>query len=199
MLKTLTTKQKNILDFYKKFFSEYWIMPTYAQASEILKTSPSVIHTHIANLEKIWYLAKDGSGKIMFDPKLKLLPVLWSIACWNPIEIFDEKEEEIEVPLSMIWSYSNGYILKARWSSMEAEKWGICDWDFLVIKSQNDVDDWEIAVVVDKWDFDEKATLKQVFKKSNSLVLKAKNPAFPTTLLQDCEIRGKLVWVIRKF
>ncbi|MEI7563257.1 MAG: hypothetical protein WCJ39_06475 [bacterium] len=53
MLKELSSKQKRVLDFYKKFFTENGIMPTYQVASENLDIQPSVVHSHIVNLEKI--------------------------------------------------------------------------------------------------------------------------------------------------
>lgn len=197
MLKELSLKQKRVFDFYKKFFTENWIMPTYQVASEKIGIQPSVIYNHVANLEKIGYLHKDGNGNIKLESKLMFLPVLWSIACGEPIDIFEEKEQDIEVPNSMIWSGNNGYILKAKWESMKEV--GILDGDFLIIKYQNDVDDWDIWVVVDNSDFDEKATLKQIFHTEKWLLCKPKNKVFESFVLKESEIRGKLVWVIKHF
>gem|GEM_PF-4901194 len=52
MLKNLSTKQQRVLDFYKDYIKEYSCSPTYQQAAEVLGVSPSVVYSHMVNLEK---------------------------------------------------------------------------------------------------------------------------------------------------
>jgi repressor LexA len=104
------------------------------------------------------------------------------------------------VPSSMLRKIDTWYALKAKWDSMNGI--GIFDGDYVVIKYQNTVDDWDVGVIIIKDDFDERAVLKQVYKKPNSVLLKPKNERFSSIILWDdknFEIRGKLIWIISNF
>lgn len=198
MFETISEKQKRVFDFYKKYIEDNWVSPTYSEAGLALNLSPSVVFSHVDNLEKKWYLRKNWNGGVFLTvSKTKKIPLLWTIACWEPIEVSEYIEDEIEVPDSMVWGWGAYYGLKARGYSMK-DVW-IFDWDLLIIRLQNTVNDWDIAVaILSDW-FEEKATLKQIFKTPSSILLKAKNPAFDPICVWDCEIRGKLIWVIRQF
>lgn len=200
MFKSISEKQKRVYDFYKEYINKNWYSPSYSEASLALNISPSVVFSHVHNLEKNWYLRKTWNGGVaLMASNDKKIPVLWTIACWTPIEVSECVEEEIEIPSSMFWYWASWYALKARGDSME-DAW-IYNWDLLIIKQQNAVNDWDIAVVIVREWFEEKATLKQVFKTPNSMILMPKNKTkwFEPIYTRNCEIRGKLVWVIRQF
>jgi repressor LexA len=90
----------------------------------------------------------------------------------------------------MIKKTSTYYALRAKGDSMIDV--GIETGDMLLIRSQDDVDDGEIAVVISLDSGDERATLKRVYHKPRSLLLKAENSKFPSVYVKDCIIRGKL-------
>lgn len=194
----LSERQKKVYDFYKRYIEQNWFSPSYAEAWIALNLVPSVVFTHVRSLERKWYLRRGWNWWVMLtESKGKKIPILWKIACWTPIEVSEYIEDEIEIPDSMLRNWSSWYALRARWDSMIGA-W-IFDWDLLIIRQQNVVNDWDIAVVVIHDWFDEKATLKQVFKTPNAMILKPKNPAFPSIYTRNCEIRWKLVGVIRQF
>ena len=71
---------------------------------------------------------------------------------------------------------------------------GINDKDILIIRKQNDVDDGEIGVVILGDDpTEERATLKRVYKKPQSVMLKPENDDFQSVTVDNCQIRGKLI------
>lgn len=198
MFETITEKQKRVYDFYKKYIKQNGFSPSYSEVSTALNLAPSVIFSHVHTLERKWYLRRNWNGTVSLTmSKSKKIPILWKIACWRPIEVSEYVEDEIEVPDSMLWYWFEWYALRAKWDSMR-DAW-IFDGDLLIIKHQNHINDWEIAVVIIKDWFDEKATLKQVFKTPEAMILKPKNPAFASIYTKNCEIRWKLVGVIRKF
>ena len=53
MLHSLTTKQQKVLTYYQRYIAEHDFTPTYQQASDDLGVSPSVVHNHVKNLEKM--------------------------------------------------------------------------------------------------------------------------------------------------
>ena len=198
MFQTLTIKQKRVFDFYQKYIQENLNSPTYTEVARYLDISPSVVFSHVSKLERLGYLRKSSNWTIsLTSSKTKKLPIVGEIACWIPIEVSESIEDEVEIPDSMLWSWNNWYVLRAKWDSMK-NAW-IFDWDLLIIKHQNTVNDWDIGVVIIQNNFDEKATLKQVFITPKHTVLKPKNSIFEPIYVKNCEIRGKLVWVIRNF
>lgn len=198
MFGVLSERQKKVYDFYKNYIWQNWFSPSYAEAWMALNLVPSVVFSHVRSLEKKWYLRKSWNwGVMLMESKSKKIPILWKIACWEPIEVSEYVEDEIEVPDSMLGSGNAWYALKASGNSMK-DAW-IFNWDLLIIRQQSVVNDWDIAVVVIHDWFDERATLKQVFWTPDAMILKPKNPAFTPIYTRNCEIRWKLVWVIRQF
>ncbi len=200
MLKNLSVKQQRVLDFYKDYIDKYDYSPTYQQAAKYLEISPSVVYSHMVNLEKAWYIFRDSSGGVQLKNNKSTIPVLGKIACGTPIEVYEDNIEEIEIPSSMSKWSSNLYVLIASGDSMINAH--IYDGDYLIIQQQTDVNDGEIAVVITWNNYEEKATLKRIYHKPSSLLLKPENNDFETMLLKqdsNAQIRGKLLSVIRNY
>ena len=144
------------------------------------------------------YAVVETEDKEFVDMPKKLVPVLWKIACGEPLEVVEENNEYISIPENISNKSTWLYCLIAKWDSMK-DTW-ISEWDYLVIKQQADVNDWEIAVAIIREGFDEYATLKKIYHKANHLLLKPQNYDFEPMLLDKwVEIRWKLLWVIKSF
>lgn len=199
MIKNITSKQQRVLKYYEDYIKKNWFAPTYQQAWNDLELSPSVVFSHIKNLDKKWYLIsswKEKSVQILSDSQN--IPLIWDIACGEPISVYEYCNDYIDVPKTMLKWWWSFYWLKAVWRSM-INAW-INSWDFLIIRKQDDVDNWDIWVVV-MWEYidEEKATLKKVFHNGKELILKPENDSFPVTVIKSWEVRGKLVWVLRNY
>ena len=192
MLKPLTPSQKRVYEFYKDYIKKHKESPTYSIASSGIGISESAIFKQIKNLESLWYLSKDSWGNIIYDNNQ--IRVLWYISCWYWIDLVEEDVDIIDVPRKMIKSWFNYYALIAKWDSMINAN--ISDWDTLIIRQQDDIDSWDIWVVVKE---DDTVTLKRVYKRPNDILLKPENDDFSPILLKDCQVRGKLIGVIRNF
>lgn len=200
MWKTISNTQKDILNFYKDFLQKNWRSPTYLEASDLLqqqgiKMSWPAIYRHIKKLESLWYVSRNSDGSVSTLEDTKKVLILGNISCWFGIDVIEEPEDSIEIPISMTKGSHQFYALKAKGDSMKNAN--IWDWDLLIIKQQNDIDnDGDVAVIIKE---DNTATLKRVFKKDNFISLKPENEDFPIMFCKNCEIRGKLVGVIRNF
>jgi len=198
MLNKISYKQQRVLEFYENFIKNSSRYPTYQEAATWLDISPSVVFSHVKNLEKKWFvLIRSDDWAVKVIENIKRIPILGKVACWQPIDVMEEINDYIEVSKSMLRGGENFYALEAVWDSM-IKIW-ITTWDILIIRQQADVNDGEIAVVIDQESDTESATLKRVFHKPQSILLKAENNDFPNILLNKCTIRGKLINVIRKF
>jgi len=117
----------------------------------------------------------------------KAIPVLGEIAAGAPIYA-DESAEILFCDDSIHCDFA----LKVRGDSMTGAR--IFDGDIVFIRSQEDVDDGDIAAVV----LDEEATLKRVYHMKNGLQLLSANPKYAPMVftLDECDsirILGKAV------
>lgn len=192
MFQTLTPSQKKVYDFYRKFYKDNWVLPTLSMASLYLWISRPAVFKHIRNLETHWYISKDRQWNIYFDNNQ--IRILWYISCWWGIDLIEDTIDTIDVPRGMLRPNSNHYALIAKWDSMINAN--IQDWDILIIRQQSHVESGEVWVVVkDNWF----VTLKRVYKRASDILLKPENDDFLPMVVNNCEIRWKLVWVIRNF
>lgn len=194
MHESLTASQQKVFQYYESFIIRSGRPPTYEEAGKDLDVSPSVVYSHIKTLERKGYLRasskKEGRG-VEFG-HAQGIPVLGEIACGEPIQVYEETREKIDVPKDMLKGSGPFYALYAKGFSMINA--GISDNDILIIRKQDDVDDGDIAVVILGDDaYDETATLKRVFKKESSMLLKPENDEFKSVMVSNCQIRGKLV------
>jgi len=210
MLQNISQKAKEIWDFYREYSSKYWEIPTYRKASEKLGMAVGKIHLYVQELEKAGFVKKSSSwGIVLSNNDLNVFPVVWKVSCgkWNNIEDidispYDDFQWEIEIPKTIIKERSGWYVLKAEGDSMTWDR--IFDWDFLIIKNQSSLNDWEIWVISIKDGFEEKVTLKRIKNslKPNEIILQPSNKKIPPIILkwnEDITVKGKLVWVIRNF
>lgn len=121
-------------------------------------------------------------------PKHKKLPMLGTIACGEPIFA----EENIDGYISCPDNIDADFCLRCKGDSMIGAR--IQDGDIVYIRQQPDVENGEIAAVL----IDNEATLKRVYKKSESIILQPENPAYEPLIfvreeMNNIRILGKAV------
>ena len=185
---------------------------TLEELAEKVGTSRQTIHRYetgkISNIppEKIEALASAlgtspsklmGWGEDFFDKfdnilpiSIKRVPILGEIACGEPIYA----EEQHESFASANDSLDADFCLKAHGDSMIGAR--IYDGDIVYIRSQNAVDNGEIAAVI----INDEATLKRVYFYPNEgkLILSPENPRYAPLVfvneeLENIKILGKAV------
>lgn len=158
-------------------------------------TAPGVFF-HVKKLKAKWYIEFGENTKhLNIAPTTLRIPIIGKVACGEPIEVVEDIVDYVDIGKDMVKIPWETYGLIAKWNSMKNA--GIADGDYLIIRKQDDVWDGEIGVVIDQWDDFEKATLKRVYHTPKSLMLKPENEEFPVTFKIQCEIRGKLVGIVR--
>ncbi len=171
--------------------------------AELVGTSRQTIHRYengiITNIppEKVEALAKAldttpqslmgwDSGKSSFekgkisDLSVKRLPMLGEIACGVPI--YANQEHEMTVPVDE--SLGADFCLRAHGDSMIGAR--IFDGDIVFIRSQDSVDNGEIAAVI----INDEATLKRVYyyPSESKLILSAENTKYAPLVYVDDEL-----------
>lgn len=186
---------------------------TLEQIAEALGTSKQTIHRYengiITNVppEKVTALAKllevtpselmgwqentnipSASG--IMPVSIKRLPILGEIACGEPIYASEEHESYATADDTL----DADFCLRAHGDSMTGAR--IYDGDIVFIRSQNAVDNGEIAAVI----IDDEATLKRVYfyPDREKLILSPENPKYAPLVyvgseLESIKIIGKAV------
>ena len=120
------------------------------------------------------------------------IPVLGSIVAGKPLDLSDDRHEEIAVPRAM--ARGRVYALRVKGDSMiEA---GILDGDLVIVRSQPSVEDGEVAVSLL---VDGSATLKRLYREGNRVRLEPANSAMSPILVDRVTVQGKVIGLIRNF
>lgn len=192
-MKTLTPKQKQILDFITDYTNDNGYSPSLKEiAREFKKTVPTIFQ-HVETLKEKGFLIKTDniSRGIQLNNVQDEVMLLGKIAAGAPIEPI-ENPEPIKIPIGMINASGNYYALQVRGNSLVED--GIFDGDTVVIRHQQTAENGETIVAITE----DGATLKKLYKENGKIRLQPANQALLPIFPQQLEIRGKVVGIIRK-
>lgn len=196
----LTPKQKQILEYLKKYFKKNRYSPTQAEIAKHFKLAKSTIHEHIETLNQKGYLNKTDYHARSIEPtknkkghELIKIPLLGTISAGQPIEAIEGKET-INVQQSLLSKSGEHFALKVQGDSMIED--GISDGDTVIIKKQPNAENGETVVAILNGN---EVTLKKIFKEKNGFRLQPANSSFKPIFTKEIEIQGKVISVIRKF
>jgi repressor LexA len=214
MLETplLTPRQQEILQFLGTYVDEHGYPPTVREIGDAVGlASPSTVHAHLANLERVGLLRRDPTKpraiELVGRPKpgaaapsleeqgIARLPLVGRIAAGGPLLAAEDIEERVAVPDQL--GGKADFLLRVTGDSMiEA---GILDGDLVVVRRQQDArdGDYVVALVGDDESADE-ATVKTFHRDPDGRVrLQPENSALEPIYADHVTILGKVVGVLR--
>ena len=195
-----TSRQLEIAEFLDTEFRRQGMMPTQREiATRFGFASPNSVRTHLRLMEKKGMVERlPGKARSL---KLTIsipsgIPVLGKIAAGTPQEAFQNAVEFLPLP-PQFFRGTNLFALQVKGDSMKDV--GIFPGDLAIMSHQQDVADGEIAAVL----LDDDATLKFVFRRNGTVILRGANPTFRDIVLRrddsrSLRILGKYVGLIRK-
>lgn len=191
-LKSLTPKQKKILDYIVAFFEKKEYPPSLGEIAHHFKKSVPTIHQYVEALKSKGFLKKEDnvSRGIQLNPKEAEIFLLGHIAAGEPIEPI-ENPESISVPLEMIRSPGQYYALAVKGDSMADD--GIWDRDTIVVKHQKTAENGDTVVAITE----KGATLKKYRKRNGKIFLEPRNKKLKNIYPKELEIRGTFCGLIR--
>ncbi|MBI3103542.1 transcriptional repressor LexA [Candidatus Daviesbacteria bacterium] len=194
--RTLTPKQKSILDFITSFSTNKGYAPSLEEIGKKFELVISTVHQHVKALETKGYLKKENNqprGVSLFEqtPDAVEIPLLGNIAAGTPIEPI-ENPEPIKVPKNLVSKHGDYYALKVKGNSMIED--GIWDNDIVVIKSQPTADNGDTVVAITE----DGVTLKRYKNQNGKIFLEPRNSRLENIYPKSLEIRGKFVGLIRQ-
>jgi SOS regulatory protein LexA len=194
----LTKKQKEVLDFIRKYSEKKEYAPSLEEIQRHFKlASVSTAHFHVAKLRDAGYLDKVENRaraiSVSEDESLIKIPLLGTIAAGEPIEAIRQKEF-IAVPQSKLPRSGAVYALKVVGESMIEEN--INDGDVVLVKQQEVAENGQrVVALVDN----SEATLKKFYREQNHIRLQPANKLLEPIIIRkdrDIKIQGIVIDVI---
>jgi repressor LexA len=197
----LTKRQQEIFDFIKRYTAKHGYPPTVRDIGKAIGLgSPSTVHAHLANLEKIGLLRRDPSKpralELLRDTARKAvapagLPLVGRVAAGAPVLAEENIEEYVDVP-DIAGGGDGDYVLRVAGDSMKDA--GILDGDHVVVRPQETATDGEIVVAL----VGEEATVKRFFRESDHVRLQPENEALEPIRTREAQVLGRVVGVCRR-
>lgn len=198
----LTPRQRAIIEFFQAYRDEHRISPTLEEIAQHFEVSKVTVFGHVAELERKGVLRRYAKGisrglQLVEDEPAPSnsslsLPVLGTIAAGVPIETLEEPEVlpfEDFVPQDR-----DVYVLRVQGQSMIED--AICDGDLVIVERRSDARNGETVVAVLP---DEEATLKRFYKEQGHIRLQPANASMEPIIVDEVEIRGVVIGVVRRF
>jgi repressor LexA len=199
-MKTLTVRQKEVLDFISSYLDEHAYPPTIREMAERFSISVKGAYDHVKALEKKGFLRLGENRSRALEllcrekPERSVveIPLLGTVAAGRPITADENFSGTVHVPADIVRTAAC-FALSVRGDSMKDV--GIFHGDLAVIEERQTADNGEIVVAM----IDDAVTLKRFFRESNRVKLMAENAAYAPIYTQDVKILGRLRGIIRKY
>lgn len=198
----LTKRQKEILDYIRKFIDENGYAPSFREIAHYFEfSSTGTVAEYMGILEEKGYLTREAmeARAIQLTPSFDdgtetfTIPLEGVIDAGRPIEAIRTRET-IDIPRDMMGKKT--FALRVRGDSMIED--GIFDGDYIIIEQTSSAKNGDIVVaLVDN----QNATLKRFYNEKDSVRLQPANSSMkPMRFTKNrVTIQGKVRGVIRKF
>jgi len=206
MDKKLTRRQKDVLDFIKKYSAEHGFPPAIREICEgVGLSSSATAFVHVRNLQDAGYLKKTNNKfrtiELLvdneFDSKKEdviKVPLLGKITAGSPITAIEQPNEFFDLPSNIVPNNAEVFTLHVSGNSMINK--GIYDGDYVIIKRQNTAENGEIVVAMTD---ENEATLKTFYKEKKHIRLQPENDSMEPIILPNVTILGVAIGLYRRF
>ncbi len=202
----LTSKQKEVLTYIKKFQAENKYPPSVRQIAQALELkSPATVHAHIQNIINKGYLKRSKHGNHLIEllvpnefeaqnENITSVPLLGKVTAGNPIEAIEMPNEFFPLPTYLIPKQKEVFTLEVSGDSMINA--GIFDGDIVIVEKCNTAKNGDKVVAIND---DNEVTLKTFYKENGYFRLQPENDFMNPIILKNVTILGKAIGLFRKF
>jgi repressor LexA len=195
----LTPRQQQVLEFIRESVRANGYPPTVREICTALDlSSPSTVHAHLANLERLGLIKRDPTKPRALDVVQDLrprrpLPLVGLVAAGRPILAEENIEEYIDVP-AFLRRDDADFVLRVQGDSMADA--GIFNGDFIVVHSQDQAQNGEIVVAL----VGDEATTKRFYNEGRTVRLQPENELYEPIIVNadEVELVGRVVGVLRQ-
>jgi repressor LexA len=217
VMRYLTERQRDILNFIREFQKERGIAPTHREICDRFGfSSYGTVYKHLSLLEKKGLIRRDWNQKRGVEvvdqdepaspsplpaarrpdapnANARELPLFGYIAAGRPLEV-DVSDEMIAVP-EHLTSRGENYVLKVRGDSMVED--GILDGDLVIIARRELADNGEMVVA----NVNGEVTLKRLYREGDRVRLQPANSMMSPiyAAAREVAVQGVVVGLMRRF
>ncbi len=194
MPKQLTQTQQKILDFIIDKRAE-GKTPTLAEIAERFGyRNRSTVQQHLQAIEKKGYIKRNpkisrGIELLTEDKFFVPRPVLGEVAAGNPLTIYPDAIDTIELP-AIARVPRDSFLLKVKGDSLKDAY--IFEGDVIIVNPDLEARNGQIVVAV----LDDAAVVKRFYKKRNRIELHSENPEYEPIIIEKNYENFKLVGVV---
>jgi len=205
----LTARQQEIWQFLVTYVDDHGYPPTVREiGEEVGLASPSTVHAHLANLERVGLIKRDPSKPraieltglrrveaSRIESDVPRLPLLGRVAAGSPLLAEENVEDVVAIPESI--GRGADFLLTIHGDSMiEA---GILDGDTIVVQRSDDARNGDVVVALAGEDESaDEATVKTFYREADGRIrLQPENAALEPIYADHVKILGKVVGVFR--
>ena len=203
MARTLSSRQKRILDYISQHIDDKGYPPTVREIGEAVGLrSSSTVHGHLKALEAQGHILRDAAltrairvpdsaAIIMRNQALVTLPLVGRVAAGQPIFAEENVEERYTLPVDLVPG-DGCFMLRIKGDSMIED--GILDGDLVIVRPQQTADNGETVVGL----IEDEATVKRFYRESGRVRLQPANSTMDPIYADDVTILGRVVGVVRR-
>ena len=205
MNKEITKKQKEVLDFIKKYVASHGYPPAIREIGAGLGlSSPATVFSHLKKLEDQGLIRKTNSKfrtiEILCDNEYEeqnenivKVPLLGKITAGSPIEAIEMPNQFFDLPATLVPNDAEIFTLNVSGESMINK--GIYDDDIVIVKRQNVARNGDVVVAMTS---ENEVTLKTFYKEKDHIRLQPENDTMDPIILPNVTILGKAIGLYRK-
>lgn len=200
--KTLTTRQKQILEYIRECVHKYGYPPSVREiCKEVGLSSTSTVHNYLNKLEDNGFIRRDPTKNRTIEildegswrsKKITPLPLVGQVRAGEPILAEECVEDVYPFPTDFI-GQDDSFMLTVKGDSMINA--GIYEGDYLVVRTQSTAENGEIVVAL----IDDEATVKRYFAEPDRIRLQPENENYEPIYTTNCVILGKVTALFRKY
>ncbi len=198
---SITPKQQEILEYIKETIQKKGYPPSVREICEAVNLkSTSSVHAHLDTLEKKGYIRRDPTKprtiEIVDDTfnlsrrEVVNVPLIGQVAAGQPILAEQNIENYFPIPVELLPNEQT-FMLRVKGESMIQA--GIFDGDEIIVKQQSYARNGEIVVAL----LDDSATVKRFYKENGHFRLQPENDALDPIIVDDVEILGVVIGLLR--
>lgn len=196
----LTRRQHQILDYLKSYTEETGMAPTLEEIAANFGVNKVTIFGHIGELERKGVIERAGKGlsrslRVVDDDAPRssaTVSILGRIAAGSPIQAIEDPET-LDL-CDLLPKGRDVYALRVQGDSMIED--AIRDGDIVLIERRTTARNGETVVAVLD---DEEVTLKRFYKEAGRIRLQPANASMSPIYVDDVQIRGVVIGVLRQF
>ena len=189
-------KMKAVLNFINEYNAEYGYSPTVREiCSELNIKSTASVYYYIEKLKAEGLISKSPNKNraVSFKKNSSVnIPLIGTVTAGQPVFAYENYEDYYSFP-SGSFKGTDLFMLSVQGTSMIDA--GIYDGDKIIVRKQESAENGDIVVAL----IEDSATVKRFFKREGYYVLHPENETMEDIIVEQVEILGKVIGLVRNF